>query len=114
LCHVWFRFPVKNHLVRCGCVKWYMPFCPPCLWYCTCLFNSKIQDNSAIIHLSYWHFTIVVILGVLYRDAGSITLAIQAYERCLQIDPDSRNAGQVLLSGLDNAHWNLFWVCSML
>lgn len=36
-------------------------------------------------------------LGVLYRDAGNITLAIEAYERCLQIDPDSRNAGQVLL-----------------
>ena len=35
--------------------------------------------------------------GVLYRDAGNITLAIEAYERCLQIDPDSRNAGQVAL-----------------
>jgi tetratricopeptide (TPR) repeat protein len=35
---------------------------------------------------------------VLYRDAGNIDLAIDAYERCLQIDPDSRNAGQVLFS----------------
>eukprot|EP00262_Sarcandra_glabra_P010160 TRINITY_DN2508_c0_g4_i1.p1 TRINITY_DN2508_c0_g4~~TRINITY_DN2508_c0_g4_i1.p1 ORF type:complete len:618 (-),score=71.05 TRINITY_DN2508_c0_g4_i1:81-1706(-) len=33
-------------------------------------------------------------LGVLYRDAGNISLAIEAYEHCLQIDPDSRNAGQ--------------------
>ncbi|KAL5996065.1 hypothetical protein ACLOJK_026138 [Asimina triloba] len=33
-------------------------------------------------------------LGVLYRDAGDITLAIDAYAQCLQIDPDSRNAGQ--------------------
>lgn len=33
---------------------------------------------------------------MLYRDAGNISLAIDAYERCLQIDPDSRNAGQVL------------------
>ncbi|KAF7147106.1 hypothetical protein RHSIM_Rhsim03G0070000 [Rhododendron simsii] len=33
-------------------------------------------------------------LGVLYRDAGSISLAIEAYEQCLKIDPDSRNAGQ--------------------
>lgn len=33
-------------------------------------------------------------LGVLHRDAGNIVLAIEAYERCLQIDPDSRNAGQ--------------------
>ncbi|RXH81461.1 hypothetical protein DVH24_034882 [Malus domestica] len=33
-------------------------------------------------------------LGVLYRDAGNITLAIGAYEECLKIDPDSRNAGQ--------------------
>ena len=27
-------------------------------------------------------------------DAGNIIVAIEAYERCLQIDPDSRNAGQ--------------------
>lgn len=33
--------------------------------------------------------------GVLYRDAGNITMAIDAYEECLKIDPDSRNAGQV-------------------
>lgn len=33
--------------------------------------------------------------GVLYRDAGDITLAVNAYEQCLKIDPDSRNAGQV-------------------
>ncbi|KAF8396385.1 hypothetical protein HHK36_018002 [Tetracentron sinense] len=32
--------------------------------------------------------------GVLYRDAGNISLAIEAYEQCLKIDPDSRNAGQ--------------------
>ncbi|KAF5747786.1 UDP-N-acetylglucosamine--peptide N-acetylglucosaminyltransferase SPINDLY-like isoform X4 [Tripterygium wilfordii] len=32
--------------------------------------------------------------GVLYRDAGSIAQAIDAYEKCLKIDPDSRNAGQ--------------------
>ncbi|KAL6988453.1 hypothetical protein U1Q18_014204 [Sarracenia purpurea var. burkii] len=31
---------------------------------------------------------------VLYRDAGSITQAVEAYEQCLKIDPDSRNAGQ--------------------
>lgn len=35
-------------------------------------------------------------VGVLYRDAGNISLAIDAYEQCLNIDPDSRNAGQVL------------------
>lgn len=35
--------------------------------------------------------------GVLHRDAGSIPLAIDAYERCLLIDPDSRNAGQVYM-----------------
>lgn len=34
-------------------------------------------------------------VGVLYRDAGNITAAIDAYEECLKIDPDSRNAGQV-------------------
>nr|VDC72860.1 unnamed protein product [Brassica rapa] len=33
-------------------------------------------------------------VGVLYRDAGNITAAIDAYEECLKIDPDSRNAGQ--------------------
>ncbi|KAI3680757.1 hypothetical protein L6452_35533 [Arctium lappa] len=31
--------------------------------------------------------------GVLYRDVGSISLAIEAYEQCLKKDPDSRNAG---------------------
>lgn len=36
-------------------------------------------------------------VGVLYRDAGNISLAVEAYEQCLKIDPDSRNAGQVLL-----------------
>lgn len=35
-------------------------------------------------------------VGVLYRDAGDISLAIDAYEQCLKIDFDSRNAGQVL------------------
>ncbi|RXH76344.1 hypothetical protein DVH24_019232 [Malus domestica] len=38
-------------------------------------------------------------LGVLYRDAGNITLAIGAYEECLKIDPDSRNAGQFFSLG---------------
>ncbi|XP_061366737.1 probable UDP-N-acetylglucosamine--peptide N-acetylglucosaminyltransferase SPINDLY [Gastrolobium bilobum] len=33
-------------------------------------------------------------LGVLYRDAGDIAQSINAYEQCLKIDPDSRNAGQ--------------------
>ncbi|WOH02614.1 hypothetical protein DCAR_0522003 [Daucus carota subsp. sativus] len=32
-------------------------------------------------------------LGVLYRDAGDITLSIESYEQCLKIDADSRNAG---------------------
>ncbi|KAL6558604.1 hypothetical protein OROMI_018954 [Orobanche minor] len=35
-----------------------------------------------------------VIIRVVYRDAGDIALAINAYEKCLKIDPDSRNAGQ--------------------
>uniref|UniRef100_A0A0E0EP11 Probable UDP-N-acetylglucosamine--peptide N-acetylglucosaminyltransferase SPINDLY n=1 Tax=Oryza meridionalis TaxID=40149 RepID=A0A0E0EP11_9ORYZ len=34
-------------------------------------------------------------------DAGSITSAVQAYEKCLQIDPDSRNAGQNRLLALN-------------
>lgn len=42
-------------------------------------------------------FLLLLFLGVLYRDAGNIGLAIDAYEQCLKIDPDSRNAGQVLL-----------------
>lgn len=39
--------------------------------------------------------TIFGCAGVLYRDAGNISLAVEAYEQCLKIDPDSRNAGQV-------------------
>lgn len=42
-------------------------------------------------------FIILEYAGVLYRDAGDIALAIESYEQCLKIDPDSRNAGQVLL-----------------
>ncbi|KAI4364057.1 hypothetical protein MLD38_020199 [Melastoma candidum] len=40
-------------------------------------------------------------LGVLYRDAGNISAAIVAYEQCLKIDPDSRNAGQNRLLALN-------------
>ncbi|KAI3767053.1 hypothetical protein L2E82_17134 [Cichorium intybus] len=40
-------------------------------------------------------------LRVLYRDAGSISLAIEAYEQCLKIDPDSRNAGRNRLVGMN-------------
>jgi tetratricopeptide (TPR) repeat protein len=43
------------------------------------------------------HFIYPLLVGVLYRDVGNITMAISAYEQCLEIDPDSRNAGQVLL-----------------
>ena len=35
-------------------------------------------------------------VGVLYRDAGDIAWAINAYKKCLKIDPDSRNVGQML------------------
>lgn len=31
-------------------------------------------------------------LGVLYRDEGEISLSIQAYDRCLALDPLSPNA----------------------
>jgi predicted TPR repeat methyltransferase len=44
------------------------------------MFNQLMKDGLA---------------GVLHRDAGNISLAVDAYEHCLQIDPDSRNAGQV-------------------
>lgn len=40
-------------------------------------------------------------LGVLYRDAGDIALGISAYEQCLKIDPDPRNAGQNRLLAMD-------------
>lgn len=59
------------------------------------MFLSSIWDFSflsSIYHLILKFFCI----GVLYRDAGSISLAIEAYEQCLKIDPDSRNAGQVI------------------
>lgn len=50
--------------------------------------------NSEYI-LSSYAYIIFFCAGVLYRDAGDITGAINAYEQCLKIDPDSRNAGQV-------------------
>ncbi|GMH30131.1 hypothetical protein Nepgr_031974 [Nepenthes gracilis] len=40
-------------------------------------------------------------LGVLYRDAGDISRAIEAYEHCLKIDQDSRNAGQNCLLAIN-------------
>lgn len=46
--------------------------------------------------LSY-SYLLYCCVGVLYRDAGDIILAINAYEQCLKIDPDSRNAGQVMV-----------------
>lgn len=49
-----------------------------------------------VLFLYFLFFT----TGVLYRDAGSISLAIEAYEQCLKIDPDSRNAGQVLFRSI--------------
>lgn len=41
------------------------------------------------------HLKVNIFAGVLHRDAGNIPLAIKAYEQCLHIDLDSRNAGQV-------------------
>ena len=43
--------------------------------------------------------------GVLYRDAGNISMAITAYEQCLKIDPDSRNAGQVPFQDFIQFRW---------
>ncbi|KAL1555071.1 putative UDP-N-acetylglucosamine--peptide N-acetylglucosaminyltransferase SPINDLY-like [Salvia divinorum] len=39
---------------------------------------------------------------VLYRDAGKISLAVEAYEQCL--NPDSRNAGQNRLLAMNYIH----------
>jgi len=50
--------------------------------------------SSEYVLLSY-AYLLYFCAGVLYRDAGDITGAINAYEQCLKIDPDSRNAGQV-------------------
>lgn len=57
------------------------------------IFLVDIFQSCCKKFLLYSHY--ISCLGVLYRDVGSITLSIEAYERCLQIDPDSRNAGQV-------------------
>jgi protein O-GlcNAc transferase len=32
-------------------------------------------------------------LGVLQRDVGAIVEALASYEKCLELDPDSRSAG---------------------
>jgi protein O-GlcNAc transferase len=40
-------------------------------------------------------------LGVLQRDIGAIADAINSYSRCLEITPDSRNAGQNRLLALN-------------
>lgn len=68
--------------------------------YCYVIALTVLLDNSFTNVTSYYAcpliFFLILIVGVLYRDAGSISLAIEAYEQCLKIDPDSRNAGQVL------------------
>jgi len=56
---------------------------------------SKKKDLILFFFSFKYHFVILCV-GVLYRDAGNISMAISAYEQCLEIDPDSRNAGQVL------------------
>ena len=43
-------------------------------------------------------------LGVLQRDMGLIPEAIAAYDRCLELDPDNRNAGQNKLLALNYIH----------
>jgi len=56
-----------------------------------------INFGSACLKLDTSQLMCTGLAGVLHRDAGNIPLAIDAYERCLLIDPDSRNAGQVHL-----------------
>jgi tetratricopeptide (TPR) repeat protein len=63
------------------------------LWWGTLPF-SFLNLLLILLSLSLFFFWVT---GVLYRDAGNISMAIDAYEQCLKIDPDSRNAGQVLL-----------------
>ena len=57
---------------------------------------QKKERRDTIFSSFKYHF-VILFVGVLYRDAGNISMAISAYEQCLEIDPDSRNAGQVLL-----------------
>jgi len=60
------------------------------LFYCAQL-NETLSTSVIVCSIILFSFC----AGVLYRDAGDIALAINAYEQCLKIDPDSRNAGQV-------------------
>ncbi|GAB4815161.1 hypothetical protein N2152v2_002207 [Parachlorella kessleri] len=43
-------------------------------------------------------------LGVLQRDVGVVPDAIASYEKCLELDPTNRNAGQNRLLGLNYVH----------
>ncbi|KAI3715116.1 hypothetical protein L6452_22084 [Arctium lappa] len=65
-------------------------------------YAEAFNNLGLFLSLSLASNIIVVVLvqsyGVLYRDAGSISLAIEAYEQCLKKDPDSRNAGQCISS----------------
>jgi len=46
-------------------------------------------------------------LGVLQRDVGAIPDALASYERALQLVPDSRNAGGVLVG--DSGGYRVIW-----
>jgi len=56
----------------------------------------KKKKDLILFFFSFKYHFVILCVGVLYRDAGNISMAISAYEQCLEIDPDSRNAGQVL------------------
>ncbi|KAI3735994.1 hypothetical protein L6452_15523 [Arctium lappa] len=81
-------------------------------------YAEAYNNLGLFLSLSLASNIIVVVLvqsyGVLYRDAGSISLAIEAYEQCLKIDPDSRNAGQycgkhyVALMGAEMNHASVY------
>ena len=58
--------------------------------------NSPPKKGLNTVFFSFKYHFVILCVGVLYRDAGNISMAISAYEQCLEIDPDSRNAGQVL------------------
>ena len=54
-----------------------VPVCLACLLFVTARWSWQAYNN----------------LGVLQRDVGAMVDALAAYDKCLELTPDSRNAG---------------------
>ena len=71
------------------------------IYTCQGRFSEALRVLKCATGAAPWYSEAYNNLGVLYRDVGMIEEAIEAYDRCLSIDPAARNAGQNRLLALN-------------